>query len=114
MPRDEHELREDKPFSLQVRPVDWALIHYYAAKQGKECKDVVRRVVSIYANADKSFDPRAFITFARNELLKDEEDRAARDQLLRQVVGYAQERHLADEPTATLADAPRAAKHRGA
>jgi len=30
------------------------------------------------------------------------------------VVGYAQERHLADEPTATLADAPRAPKHRGA
>lgn len=101
-------------FSLQVRGIDWALVHYYAVKQGKDRKEVVRRIMSIYANADKAFDPKDFMTFVRNDLLKDESDRSLRDQLLRQVVHYAQERHLADEPTATLADAPVAVKRRNA
>jgi len=112
MPRDELEPRPRRSFSIQVRPIDWALIHYYAAKQGKHRRDVVRRVMSIYANADRSFDHRDFINFARTELLRDESEREARDQLLKQVVAYAQDRHLADEPTATLAEGPRPHKLR--
>ena len=96
----------DRQFAIQLQPAEWALASYYAHRRHKDRDGVVGGMISRYANADHGFDPKEFIAYVRNELLKDEEEQSVRDLVLRQAVSYAHGRHLADEPTATLAEAP--------
>jgi hypothetical protein len=96
----------DLPFTLELEPVEWALIHYYSAKKGLTRREAVHRIVGAHAAADKTFDPRDFVVFVKSQLLRKDGDMPHRERLLRHVMHYAEDRRLADEPTVTLASAP--------
>ena len=90
-----------KQFSTNLRLLEWAFVNYYGHKHTKDRSEVIRRMVSRYVDADRSFDPTAFASYVKRELLKTEEDKELRQEIQRQVEQYIQERLGEDSPTLT-------------
>ena len=95
--------RRNDDFSINLDPVEWALVAFYGKRRNRSVDEVVKWMMGLYTNSDRTFDPNEFMMFVRDEVLPNIEDRAVRDRLLRQTVQYAKGRHLADETTASTA-----------
>ncbi len=98
--------RRDDDFSIDLDPVEWALVSYYGNKRGRRVDEVVKWMINLYTTSDRRFDPNDFMDYVRNEVLPSMENRSVRDRLLRQTVRYAKSRYLADETTASSAHSP--------
>ncbi len=81
-----------KSWTLNVQPLHWALLAYYAKARGKSRSETVRELVELVALRDKSFDPKAFKDFVTKELMGEEKDPGARDVLKAQVDEYVRMR----------------------
>jgi len=63
-------------------------------------------MVMAYSKADKSFDPKKFLSFCETVLAKEETDSLSAAELRRQARQYADDRIGADAPTATASKKP--------
>jgi hypothetical protein len=89
-------------FSMQLSLLEGAFIKFYADTYGKAERDVIRTMLSRYVNADKGFDPEAFLRFVKKHLLDTIEDLENRAELKRVAEDYAATRAKADGPRLTL------------
>ena len=79
----------NKSWTMNLQPIHWALLGYYAKRRGKTRSDTLRELIEMVAARDKTFDAKSFKDFVLKELIEEERDPDARDVLRAQVNEFA-------------------------
>jgi hypothetical protein len=60
------------PISVNMGPLERALVGYYAHRYGRTKSDIIRAMIRKYSQSDRTFDANAFIDFVSSELIPGE------------------------------------------
>jgi macrodomain Ter protein organizer (MatP/YcbG family) len=82
----------NKSWTMNLQPIHWALLGYYAKRRNKTRSDTLRELIEMVAERDKTFDVKGFKDFVLKELIEEERDPDARDVLRAQVEEFAHQR----------------------
>jgi hypothetical protein len=82
----------NKSWTMNLQPIHWALLGYYAKRRGKTRSDTLRELIEMVAARDPSFDLKGFKDFALKELIEEERDPDGRDVLRAQVEEFVKHR----------------------
>ena len=82
----------NKSWTMNLQPIHWALLGYYAKRRGKTRSDTLRELIEMVAARDSSFDAKGFRDFVLKELIEEERDPDARDVLRAQVEEFVKQR----------------------
>lgn len=93
--------------SLQFNPLERAFIAYYATRYGKDAREIVRGMVRKYVQADKTFDPEAFLRTVDKVVIPEErDDKMMQDEIRSQakeyVAGLEKGKKKSNAPTETM------------
>src|SRR5262245_2923319 len=73
-----------KQFYVNLTPLEWAQVLYYAHKYNRDRREIVRGMLTRYIEADKRYDTDEFLSFVKSELKQsftDEDDDMFREQV---------------------------------
>ena len=82
----------NKSWTMNLQPIHWALLGYYAKRRNKTRSDTLRELIEMVAERDKTFDAKGFKEFVLKELIDEERDPDARDVLRAQVEEFTAQR----------------------
>jgi len=77
---------------VNLTPLEWAQVLYYAWKYNRDRRDIVRGMVRRYVHSDESFDHDEFLRFVQGDLKQlftDEDDELFRLMVREQAEDYA-------------------------